>query len=237
MAEYLVGQSKTRSVYAKITEQVINAVDMLDPLSFDKIQRETLGRFPEPGRNNSYLDFCHHIAKAVKIYILLIEKPSKLAGTTIENRKILDIGSGSGAFSFVCNALGHRAIGMDKPRCQEMHRSIALNYLLTQWYNVEVIEHEIKPMSSFPIEDRRFDDFALFYPNFHHRWKEQDWNFLFSDLFRCATRNDSEIYVQINKPKIKEGEDVCFSVDEFSRSIADLDHERIQDRSYIVHLT
>ena len=111
-----------------------------------------------------------------------------------------------------------------------------LNYLLTQWYNVEVIEHEIKPVLSFPIENQCFDDFALFYPNFHHRWKEQDWDFLFSDLIRCATRNDSKIYVQINKPKMNGEGDVSFSVDEFSRSIAKLDHSRVQDRSYIVHL-
>ena len=196
-----------------------------------------LGRFPEPGRNNSYLDFCKYVAKALRLHILFIEKHRKYAGTTLKNRKILDIGSGSGAFSFVCNALGHHATGVDKPRCQEKNQSTPLNYLLTQWYNVDVIEHEIKPMSSFPINNQSFDDFALFHPNFHRRWNEHDWDFLFSDLTRCATKNDSKIYVLINKPKIGEHGEVYFSVEEFSRSIDKMDYTLIQDRCYVIHLT
>ena len=124
LAEQLGVLCKTRSVYAKLTKHVINAIDMLDPLSFDEIQSETLERFPEPGRNNSYLDFCHHISKAMKIYILFIEKNSGHSPTTKRNRKILDIGSGSGAFSFVCNSLGHHAIGMEKPQYEEKHQSM-----------------------------------------------------------------------------------------------------------------
>ena len=237
LAEYLVAICKDRTVDIAIAQPVINAVHMLDPQSFDKIQSATLRHFPEASRNNSYLDFCKFIAKAMRLYILFIEQRHELAETTIGNRKILDIGSGSGAFSFVCNALGHHSVGMDKPRRHEKDRSIPLNYLLTQWYNVEVIEHDIKPMVAFPIEDRRFDDFALFHPNFHRRWKEQDWDFLFSDLARCATKMSSKIYVLINKPKISEQGGMYFSVEEFSRSIAKLDYTLVQDRCYIIRLT
>ena len=237
LAEYLVAICKDRTVDIAIAQPVIDAVDMLDPQSFDKIQRATLRRLPEAGRNNSYLDFCKFISKAMGLYIIFIEKHRELADTPIGNRNILDVGSGSGAFSFVCNALGHHSVGMDKPQRHERDQSIPLNYLLTQWYNVDVIEHEIKPMVSFPIEDRRFDDFALFHPNFHRRWKEQDWDFLFSDLARCATKNDSKIHVLINKPKISEQGGVYFSVEEFSRSIAKLHYTLIQHRCYVIHLT
>ena len=237
LAEYLVAICQDRSVDTTIATQVIDAVDMLDPLSFDTIQRATLEHFPEAGRNNSYLDYCKYVAKAMRLYILFIEKRRELAETTNGNRKILDIGSGSGAFSFVCNALGHRATGMDKPRFQQKDQSTTLNYRLIQWSNVDVIEHEIKPMLSFPIENRCFDDFALFHPNFHRRWKEQDWDHLFSELIRCATKKDSKIYVLINKPKISEQGNVYFSVEEFSHSIAKLDYTLIQDRCYVIHLT
>ena len=237
LAGFLVALCEDRSVDTAIAKPIINAIDMLDPQSFDKIQIETLGRFPEPGRDNSYLDFCKYVAKALRLYILFIDKRHELAETTDRNRKILDIGSGSGAFSFVCNALGHHATGMDKPRDPEHYQSTSLNYLFTQWYNVDVIEHDITPMVSFPITDRCFDDFALFHPNFHRRWKEQDWDFLFSDLARCATKNDSKIYVLINKPKISTQGNVYFSVEEFSRSIAKLDYTLVQDRCYIIRLT
>ena len=237
LAEYLIAICKDRTVDIAIAQRVINAVDMLDQQSFNKIQCATLKRCPEAGRNNSYLDFCKYIAKAMRLYILFIEKRSELAESTIRNREILDIGSGSGAFSFVCNALGHHATGMDKPRGPENYQSTSLNYLFTQWYNVDVIEHEIKPMVSFPIEDRCFDDFALFHPNFHRRWKEHDWDCLLSDLTRCATKNDSKIYVLINKPKMNERGEVYFSVEEFSRSIAKRDYTIVQDRCYIIRLT
>ena len=237
LAECLVAICKDRTVDIAIAQPVIDAVDMLDPQSFDEIQSATLRRLPEAGRNNSYLDFCKFLAKAMTLYIIFIERHRELVDATIVNRNILDIGSGSGAFSFVCNALGHHTVGMDKPRRHEKDQSIPLNYLLTQWYNVDVIEHDIKPMVPFPIEDRRFDDFALFHPNFHRRWKEQDWDFLFSDLARCATKNDSKIHVLINKPKISEQGDVYFTVEEFSRSIAKYDYALVQDRCYIIRLT
>ena len=237
LAEHLVAICKDRTVDSAIAQPVIDAVDMLDPQSFDKIQRATLMRLPEAGRNNSYLDFCKYIAKAMSLYIIFVEKHRELAETPIGNRKILDVGSGSGAFSFVCNALGHHSVGLDKPQRDEKDQSIPLNYLLTQWYNVDVIEHDIKPMVSFPIEDRCFDDFALFHPNFHRRWNEQHWDFLFSDLARCATINDSKIHVLINKPKISAQGDVYFSVEELSRSIAKYDYTIVQDRCYIIHLT
>ena len=235
LAECLVAICKNRSVDTAIAQPVIKAVDMLDPPSFDKIQRTTLERFPEPSRSNSYLDFCKHIAKAMKFYIIFIKKNRNFAGNT--RRRILDIGSGSGAFSFVCNALGHHSVGMDKPQSDKKDQSIPLNYLLTQWYNVDVIEHEITPMVSFPIEDRCFDDYALFHPNFHRRWKEQDWDFLLSDLTRCATKNDSKIYVRKGEPKMNEQGDVFFSDEEFSRSIAKYDYTINQDRCYIIRLT
>ena len=233
----LIALCKARSVDTTLAKQVTIALDMLDARTFDRIQRETLERFPEPGRNNSYLDFCQHAAKAMRLYLRFIEDSRHVAETPGQRRRILDIGSGSGAFCFLCNALGHHATGLDKPRCHEKDQLIPLNYQLTRWYNVDVIEHEIERMLTFPMEDLSFDDFVLFYPTFHNPWKEKDWDFFFSDLTRCATKNDSRVYVQISKPKIRATGEVHFSIDEFFFSIAKLDYKPVDDRGYVIRLT
>ena len=83
LAEYLVSLCTVRSVDTTLAQQVINALDRLDPLVFDKIQVATLERFPEANRNNSYLDFCKPISKAVRLYLVFMEKNKK-------NRKYAD---------------------------------------------------------------------------------------------------------------------------------------------------
>ena len=237
LAEHLHALCEARSVDTNLAEQIIIALDLLDVRRFDKIQRETLERFPEDSRYNSYLDFCQHICKATSLYLRLIEGKRDVAETTRGKRRILDIGSGSGAFSFVCNALGHHAIGLDRPRCEESDPLIPLNYQLTRWYNVDVIEHEIGPMSPLPMEDLSFDDFVLFYPTFYRKWKARDWDFFFSELDRCATKDDSRVYVKISTPKLRKTNEVQYSIIEFSHSIAGFDHIRVGKRGYVIRLT
>ncbi len=236
LAEHLHALCEARSVDTNLAERIIIALDLLDARRFDKIQRETLERFPEDGRYNTYLDFCQHICKATSLYLRLIERKRDVAETTRGNRKILDIGSGSGAFAFICNALGHHAIGMDKPRRDENDPLIPLIYQLTQWYNVDVIEHAIERMVPIPMADLSFDDFAMFYPTFYRRWNKADWDFFFSELTRCATKNDSRIYVKISTPKIDETGEIHFSVDEFTHAIATFDHNRVGKRGFVIRL-
>ena len=74
LAEHLHALCEARSVDTNLAERIIIALDLLDARRFDKIQRETLERFPEDGRYNTYLDFCQHICKATSLYIRLIER-------------------------------------------------------------------------------------------------------------------------------------------------------------------
>ena len=211
-------------------ERVIDAFDALDPLHFGTIQRSTLERFPEPSRNNSYLDVCRHIAKAVKIYRIVIPRDTR-------SRKMLDIGSGSGSFSFVCNALGHDSTGLEKPLSGDNKDVLALNYLLTEWHNVRVLEHAILPQVPLPVKDRSYDDFSIFHPNFYRLWKEADWDFLLSDLSRCATRAKSKLYIKVHTRKLKAIGGKYYSFEDLFKSISKLNCRLIKDNHYVVNLT
>lgn len=239
VASYLRRLCTSRAVDMALAEQVIAALDGLDAGAFDAIQRSTLERFPEPCRDNSYLNVCAHVAKAMRLYLLFIEKNKrnrKVVKESKPHRKILDIGSGSAAFSFLCNALGHRATGLERPRAQEGDQSLPLKYSLADWYNIHVIEHEIEAGVPFPIADRSFDHFVMFYPTFYREWTEQDWDRLFSDLTRCASKDDSKLYVRTNTPKLKDEGVVHFSYEEFVLAVEKLSHHLVEKRSYVIDL-
>ena len=229
LAKYLDSLCREASVDTNLTERVIDAFDRLDPLHFAAIQRSTLERFPEPSRNNSYLDVCRHIGKAVKMYLVVMPRDTR-------SRRMLDIGSGSGTFSFVCNALGHNSTGLDKPRSDNDDDFTSLIYLLTRWLNVRVLEHDMSPQVPLPIEDHSYDDFSIFHPTFYRRWKESDWDFLISDLSRCATKEKSRLNIKIHTRKLKAiGGDV-YVVEEFLRSISKWNSTMIHDKHYVVDL-
>ena len=190
LAADLVALSTNRKIESTLAERVIAAVGRLDPEQFNQIQRSTQEQFPEQSRHNSYLDFRHYIYKGVRIYLMFMLKSKR-------TRSVLDIGSGSGSFAFVCNALGHRASGLDLPRDSPGSRRLSVNYLLTHWYGVHVIEHRITPNTPFPVADQSFDDFVMWHPNFYSQWQESDWDYLFADLTRCATRKGSRALIRI----------------------------------------
>ncbi len=244
LAEYLVRLCGDHAQGGtEMAKTIINVLNALDPMSFNNIQSSILERFPEPHRNNSYLDVCQDIAKAMKLYLVFIDphrgtdSPRQAMMNSEKNRRILDIGSGSGSFSFVCNALGNNhSTGMDRPQSDSKNDFLKLNYALAKWYGVHVIEHAIERRSPFPLEDRSFDDFVIFHPTFCRAWKEQDWDFLFSDLARCATKKNSRIYMKINTYKMRNSADALCKSDDFFGSIKKLKHREFRDKCYVVNL-
>jgi len=241
LADHLLKLYSSRHVDAEIANKVIAAVDSLSPTSFKTIQDRKLESFQASDRDTSHLEFCHHILKAVKLYTTFYKKDDRTIDTsedkTEASRNILDIGSGSGAFAFVCNSLGHHATGMEHPRSNKAERLTQLNYLLSDWYDVRVIPHTIESRARLPVADATFDDFSILYPTFYRRWTELDWDFLLADLARCATKEHSKLYLRISKQKIKKNGEVTFSHGGFLKSVAKVEHSRIRDKCYVIDLT
>ena len=242
LANYLVSLCKIRNVDPTLAERVVAGVNALDPSAFDRLQRDTLERFPTASRYNSYLDVSHQVSKAMRAYLNFVErtkKNRKVVAETKHHRRMLDIGSGSGAFAFICNVLGHEVTGLDRPQDPANAHSLDLNYQMARWYGVRVIEHTIEARAPLPIEDGSYDDFVIFGPTFYRDWQEADWDFLFADLRRGASGDASALYLRVSTPKKKkkEGLDYLFFRDVLDRAIARQKHQQLDKRSYLLALT
>ncbi len=240
LSDHLLEACRSGRVDAEIVNKVLAAVDALSPTSFQTIQDRKLESFQPADSGTSRLEFCHHILKAVRLYTTFLTRDDKTRDTsankTAANRSILDIGSGSGAFVFVCNSLGHHARGMEHPRSNKSERLTQLNYLLSAWYAIKVIPHTIEPGAKLPVADATVDDFFVLYPTVYPTWNELDWDFFLTDLARCATKDHSKLHIRISKQKTKQSGEARFSHGEFLTSIANTGYSRIRDKCYVVDL-
>ena len=95
-------------------------------------------------------------------------------------KRILDIGSGAGYFLYICQWLGHEALGLDTdrvPMYAEMFRLLGLKRVL---WRVEAFQ----PLPAF---DRKFDLITAFLVCFNgHKspalWGPKEWSFFLDDL-------------------------------------------------------
>ena len=94
---------------------------------------------------------------------------------------ILDIGLGAGYFLYVCQKLGHRGVGLDRPGFQ-------LWQGIREWLGVNhVIEHTIGPNTRLP-EIGRFDLATAYACPFNYvrdenrLWRLSEWSFFLDHL-------------------------------------------------------
>lgn len=112
--------------------------------------------------------------------------------------RILDLGCGSGIFSFLCNHFGHRAEGLDieSPMYAEM----------TEILGVPILRCTIRPMTPLPDSIRGYDLFSAisikfdrddFATNRPAPWDLSEWQFLIEDL-AARLNPGGRIYIKPN---------------------------------------
>jgi SAM-dependent methyltransferase len=96
---------------------------------------------------------------------------------------ILDIGMGPGYFLYVCQRLGHRCVGLDRPGFFPFWKS------LRKFLGVHsTVEHEIIPKDRLPNELSKFDLVTAFRAQFNYNinekrlWNLDEWAFFLDDL-------------------------------------------------------
>ena len=117
---------------------------------------------------------------------------------------VLDIGMGPGYFLYVCQKLGHRCVGCDRPGIFPFWQS------LRRLLGVQtVIEHTIKPLERLPTNIGHFDLVTSFRVQFNYcpeekrLWTLDEWGFFFDDLRDHVLKPGGRLALRLAKQEHK----------------------------------
>lgn len=117
---------------------------------------------------------------------------------------VLDIGTGPGYFPFVCQRLGHRAIGLDQPGFfpfwEQLHRWLGIN---------RIVQHAIRPKQTLPSDLGRFDIVTAFRCQFNYNptekrlWNLNEWAFFLDDVRDHLLKPKGRFVLKLTKQEDK----------------------------------
>lgn len=175
-------------------------LDELDLSALEEIQQFAKDVKP----TNKFANYHTRLLKAWKqaIWLKLDEAPTT---------EILDIGMGAGYFLYVCQRLGHRGIGIDRPGFPVWEK-------VRKWLGVECINHTVKPFEPLP-DAGRFDLVTSFYApfNYLHRekraWTLDEWTFFLDNLRDDVLRPGGRVALEIKGGQIGDPDFVEFCLE------------------------
>jgi SAM-dependent methyltransferase len=103
-----------------------------------------------------------------------LARAAKLGLTEGSGRKVLDLGSGTGQFLFVCRMLGHAAVGVDLPvdALESPEREIFTE--MPRAFQVNVVRSAISAFHPLQVEGK-FDLICSFMVCFNNLKREDEW--------------------------------------------------------------
>ena len=109
---------------------------------------------------------------------------------------ILDLGTGTGYFPFICEYYGHRAWGLDTGR------NVVFNDV-TRWLGVKRKVWEIKAFEPIPSLGLKFDLITAYMTNFDRygedvRWGCREWDYFFQDLAKNHLNPGGRDFLRLN---------------------------------------
>ena len=167
----------------------------LDQSAFEKFRRST-GELREHKLN--YADVELWLARSWKA-------AQRLGLDTSPPLDVLDIGIGPGYFLYVCQKLGHRTVGIDRPGDYPFWQAIR------KWLSIhKVVEHTIEPYQPLPATELgTFDLVTAFRAQFNFNkeakrlWNLDEWNFFLDDLRNHILRPNGRVAFKLAKQEHK----------------------------------
>jgi SAM-dependent methyltransferase len=160
----------------------------IDQQRFQTIYDRYRDSDPYPGFSK-YLNRSEWIAVAIAHF--------RLAGLEkLENASVLDIGTGAGYFPFVCQNLGHDALGLDIPGHSFYCDMVDLLGIRRREYRIQAFE-------KLPDFGRRFDRVTAFAICFNNHateslWGVSEWDFFLNDLVAHQLASEGMITLKFN---------------------------------------
>jgi len=116
-----------------------------------------------------------------------------------KNSDILDIGTGTGYFPFICNTLGHTSSGLDiggQPIFDKVCEIL----------NVNVTIFKIEKFKPFVNTGLKYDLITAHRTCFNcHKeeglWDVEEWMYFINDIFTNHLKNNGRLYINFNKEK------------------------------------
>jgi SAM-dependent methyltransferase len=131
---------------------------------------------------------------------------------------VLDIGIGPGYFLYVCQQLGHRCVGIDRPGDYPFWKAVR------HWLGVNhVVEHSIEPRQLLPKTLGSFDLVSAFRAQFNFNnhakrlWTLDEWSFFLDDLRDHVLRPSGRFVLKLAKQEHKGNEGLKRSDSELTK--------------------
>lgn len=133
---------------------------------------------------------------------LLFREAVRLDLHTAKPLDILDLGTGPGHFPYICRLLGHRVLGLERPRSKL--------WPFHAWMRVPVIAHGIAARLPFPALPLRFDLVTSFRVPFNNKKGEtgedgrrelfdlDEWTFFLDDLRDNVLKPGGTFHMKMN---------------------------------------
>lgn len=154
---------------------------------YDQIKRGLLNK-GTLGSEQKYLDLLYWTRSKLRIAIEqgLHRKPPL---------RVLDLGSGAGHFAFLCKRFGHQVTALDLGHIEVYNQ-------LIDFFDIERIDYEIRPLVPLPPFGCRFDLVTGFMVGFNKRskrelWGEAEWAFFLRDLARNALTPEGRLLLKM----------------------------------------
>ena len=114
-----------------------------------------------------------------------MKRAAKLGLFEAPGRRILDLGSGTGLFLYVCSVLGHDATGLDLPCAAMEHPEREIFTEMPAAWGVRIIRAEIRPLQPLPVPGS-FDLIVSCKVCFNNHkleneWRRPEWEFFVND--------------------------------------------------------
>lgn len=162
----------------------------LESVNFENIRQDY---FQKERNQSKFVDSSFQINKNIHfIDYLNLDQRTQLS--------ILDIGCGAGWFLFLCKMLGHQVHGLDVNNNEQFNRMITM-------FDMDRTVHQIKPFTSLPKLNKKFDLITSFLITFNGRneenyWEKEEFDFFLKDLADNYARNENtRIFLQFNNEK------------------------------------
>jgi SAM-dependent methyltransferase len=163
------------------------------------LRATTKARWPHDAPKFLDLDRWHHVNLA---------RAAKLGLTEGSGRKVLDLGSGTGQFLFICRMLGHDATGVDLPleSLESPEREIFTE--MPKAFLVNVVRTAISAFQPLQMEGK-FDLICSFMVCFNNlkredEWARPQWEFFVRDM-RSRLNPGGKLALRLNHNEEKFG--------------------------------